>query len=214
MNANEDSKHFNYDEESKITSRLSVRPELSIADEGRRGFKWSFGGQSKQYKSRTPQQKRSSTNRSHPYADSPQYHKASRPQQIGSTGVFLPPKITRNPSSEREKIEADRLAQYKLKNPGLSSKQVMELELKGIELRKQRSVDLSRGLLSLKQATTQHRNEDLTPRDADDDEYHKRLADRSKLKRKNYSALFMKAFFEEANAIALQGTKRVGVIDK
>lgn len=202
MNANDGAKYGASDKKLDTTTATSVKPKFLIADEGRRSFKWSFSRENKNIKSKDFQQKHGPQNRAHPYG---QLHENKQPQLSKSGWEFLPPKEVRTTNPAREKNEADKLANYKLKNPGPTAKQIMQLEREAIELRKQRSVDLSRGLMSLEQATTKERKEDMTPRDADDDQYHKRLADRSKVQRKNYSAMFMKAFFEEANAIAMRG---------
>lgn len=202
MNSNDGAKGASPDKKLKATT--SIRSKQLMFDDHKRGFKWSFSRDDRLNKSKDFRQKHSPQTRVHPYKSSLlNEDQDKKPTQ--TKPIFLPPKEMKNPKTIRETDELTRVAEYKTKNPGPSTEQIMQLERQGIESRKNRSVDVSRGLLSLKRATTADQHEDMKPRDADDDQYHKRVADKSKFQRKNYSAAFMKAFFDEANAIASRG---------
>lgn len=177
----------------------TIKSKVPLTDDYRRGFKWSFN-KNRKNNSKESRQKHGPQNRSHPYTSS--MNEDKKPAPLKQAWEFLPSRQSVVPNTTISKNEEQKLADYKLKNPTPSSKQILQLERDAIEMRNKRRVDFSRGLITLKHATTINHHEDMTPRDADDDQYHRRLVDRSKLKSKNYSAAFMKAFFDEANAIA------------
>lgn len=183
---------------------MTSKPKSFVPVDSRRpGFKWSFDN------TRPGNNKSKLTHgqqiRNQPYTN-PKLEIVDKPTSTPTPHPLniLPPQIPRGFKPPNTKLADEKKIEHDLKNPLPTPDQVMQKERDGIEMRKNRQVDVSRGLLSLKYATSRKLTKSV-PLDVEDEEYRSRMRDSSKIERKNHSAAFLKAFFDQANMIAQNG---------